>query len=148
MKKILLLTAILLILAGSFSCGKDDIDWSKIDLSNIENLYAQPLPVIQKAVQGKWKVVCTYGGISGITYHEDEYTEITENKVRGRSYIWKKYEVTLPGITPFQTYVTWDVESNEPDLYFGQIKNDSLTVNRVIFMGPDSYSGYLYVRVK
>ena len=49
------LAALALMLAGSFSsCAKkNDIDMSKIDFSNIENLYEQPLPVIQKCVQGK-----------------------------------------------------------------------------------------------
>ena len=30
---------------------------SKIDFRNIENLYEQPLPVIKKAVEGKWKLL-------------------------------------------------------------------------------------------
>ena len=54
------LTAILLMVGIFFSCSSkleensdSDIDWSKIDLSNIENLYAQPLPVIKKVVEGQ-----------------------------------------------------------------------------------------------
>ena len=55
-----------IVLAGTFSsCNKksdSDIDMSKIDFSNIENLYEQPLPVIQNAVQGEWQLQFSVGG--------------------------------------------------------------------------------------
>jgi hypothetical protein len=66
-----------------FSCSSDikdgDIDWSQIDLSNIDNLYVQPLPVIKKVVQGKWKWYVSYGGHSGTDYPENTYVEIKDN---------------------------------------------------------------------
>ena len=58
--------ALCIVLAGTFSsCNKksdSDIDMSKIDFSNIENLYEQPLPVIQNAVQGEWQLQFSVGG--------------------------------------------------------------------------------------
>ena len=60
---ILKITAVLLLLTGSFSsCGKNEIDYS-----NIENLYEQPLHVIQKVVEGNWKLQYSYGGFAGQT---------------------------------------------------------------------------------
>ena len=47
---------LILVLTGSFSCQKDNIDMFNIDFGNIDNLYAQPLPVIQKCVEGTWKM--------------------------------------------------------------------------------------------
>ena len=60
--KILQFTTLVLVLAGSFSSCENDIDMSNIDFSNIENLYEQPLPMIQKCVQGEWKLQYTTGG--------------------------------------------------------------------------------------
>ena len=86
MKKILKITAIFLIMAGSFySCEKNnDIDMSKIDFSNIESLYEQPLPVIQKCVQGEWKLQYTRDGFgigekNGDPY--DTYMHLTEKRI-------------------------------------------------------------------
>ena len=83
--KNLKLLIIALILAKSLSSCQvnkedDDIDMSDIDFSNIENLYEQPLPVIKKAVQGKWKLQYTYKGYEGVTPILDppvEYCNIT-----------------------------------------------------------------------
>ena len=78
--KILKHAAILLLLAGCLSsCGKDK---SQIDFSNIENLYAQPLPVIQECVQGKWKwVSISRWGYLGYILLTNTFVEITENSV-------------------------------------------------------------------
>ena len=119
-----------LILAVSFtSCGKDDIDYG-----NIENLYEQPLPVIQKAVQGKWKWYVSYGGVVGISYSDDTFVDINDDHViidyadgsqRTFYFTWEK-------LTPYnlghETYVMWDKERNEGLWYFSAIKNDSLGV--------------------
>jgi hypothetical protein len=143
---LLKLTAILLILAGMISaCEKEkDNDMSKIDFSNIENLYSQPLSVIQKAVQGKWKVYCIYTrGVVGIRYPIDEFVEIGENIMGQREFIWKKYSIPHNNTT-VQTHVIWDVELDEPWMYFDSIKNDTLSVG---YFGIVDYGG-LYVKVE
>ena len=68
-----------IVLAGNLSsCAKNDLDFN-----NIENLYEQPLPVIQKAVQGKWKLQYYYGGFIGTTTIDalDSYMQIDENQI-------------------------------------------------------------------
>ncbi|MDR2148997.1 MAG: hypothetical protein LBE91_21360, partial [Tannerella sp.] len=64
---------VIVIFAGLFySCDKDDdIDMSKIDFSNIENLHEQPLQVIQKCVEGKWLWYSSCCGISGQPNYSD-----------------------------------------------------------------------------
>ena len=52
---------------------------SDIDFSNIEDLYAQPLPVIKKCVQGKWKCLSQEGIMT--TYFTSRFVEITEDHV-------------------------------------------------------------------
>ncbi|MDR1347097.1 MAG: hypothetical protein LBJ63_01510 [Prevotellaceae bacterium] len=97
---------LLLLLTGIFSsCGKeDDIDMSKIDFSNIENLYAQPLSVIQKAVQGKWKRYQTCDGVVGCVYPKDCFLEYTDNNeiwndetgnIYNRTFYWKKVQIPM-----------------------------------------------------
>lgn len=56
---------------------------SKIDFSNIEDLYAQPLPVIQKCMEGNWKLLYSTGGIMGETIVDkhDSYMQITSERI-------------------------------------------------------------------
>ena len=166
-KNFIKLTAGLLIMAGSFaSCGKgQDIDMSKIDFSNIENLYAQPLQVIQKCVQGEWKwVSISRGGIRGYLEPHNTFVEITEKKViitqaqRGDnqwldidlnylgvfSYDWKKRE-TLAGYT---AYIMWDTEQNRSRWYFDKIQNDTLYVIYDTFFGTYKTEVYTFVKIK
>ena len=136
MKKILTITASLLILAGSLvSCEEkeNDIDMSKIDFSNIENLHAQPLPVIQKCVQGKWKWYVSYGGLTGVNYPDNTFVTINDEYYIVEYYdgtqlqwhfTWKKYPVDAG----YKTYVMWNKEQNKAGWYFHSIKNDTLTV--------------------
>ena len=58
-------------------------DMSLIDISNIDNLYAQPLPVIQKCLEGNWSLVFTYGGIEGKTIVDvlDSFMQITKERI-------------------------------------------------------------------
>jgi hypothetical protein len=42
-------------------------------------LYAQPLPVIQKCIQGKWKWHEAFGGVAGISYPKDTYVDMNED---------------------------------------------------------------------
>jgi len=99
-----------------------------IDFSNIEDLYAQSLPVIQKCVQGKWEVKYTYGGIAGITPVSDTYIEIIGNKYNGQEFQWKKCTFQMNDGKSHQTYAIHLKGFEEPHLYFISIKNDSLGV--------------------
>ena len=124
-KYIFKFTMLLLVLAGGISsCGKDD----DLSFSNIENLYAQPLSVIQKCVQGKWEVKYTYGGVVGITPEYDKFVEIIGNKINGHEFHWK--ECTFQGVDGelHQTYAPILEGLEEPIFYFTSIKNDSLSV--------------------
>jgi hypothetical protein len=133
MKKIIKTAAILLIMAGSFSCEKDDIDMSKIDFSNIEDLYKQPLPVIQKAVQGKWKWITYINGVAGWITMDMGVVEITKDKIISYDNIqkiyWKKQEVDvkLDGES-MQIYVVWNKEGDFPICFFEYVKNDTMEV--------------------
>ncbi|GHT84536.1 hypothetical protein FACS18947_2130 [Bacteroidia bacterium] len=131
MKTTLKIVAILLILAGSFSCEKEnDIDMSKIDFSNIENLYEQPLPVIQKAIQGKWKLVYAKGGfVANYEYYFDnsfvEFTSdnryISTNAIRQDTalYAWQK-EINIYSPNDYVFIMT------PFNYFFDKIHNDTL----------------------
>jgi len=149
----IMIVAIMLILVGSFSsCRNNDIDMSKIDFSNIENLYVQPLPVIQKCVEGKWKWYVSYGGFAGINYSntfidikEDHYVVYPEDGGQYTFYFkWEKYNVIGIG----QTYVMWNETLNEAGWYFVSIKNDTLMAASSIPTGPDIPYSFGFVRVK
>ena len=143
------LLVITLIAAGNLSSCANNED---IDFSNIENLFQQPLPVIQECVQGKWKWVSVYypsgGDLFTITsgYRmNDVYVEITEDKVvtiRSRSespfldddpifyeefsYVWE----TKKTIDGYSSFVMWDIERDQGVLYFHKIQKDTLSVRR------------------
>ena len=116
------------------------INTANIDFSNIEDLHAQPLPVIKKCLHGKWKVfmVCRWG-ILGILHPTNTFVnidtqnntvEITENK--GNPFLtimngamtgtfscsWKEEEVYSPGVDRrppcYSTYVM-QFDEYEPD---------------------------------
>jgi hypothetical protein len=158
MKKIIhtLNLAAMLLLAGMMiACGKeDDIDMSNIDFSNIENLYAQPLSVIQKAVQGKWKVYSAFsdGIIYNVTYPEnmfiefenDHYNISSATEYQSFYFIWKKLAIEnwRDPIYGYTTYVMWggDIINN---WYFERIKNDTLSM-----CAHSAPIGYSVVRIK
>jgi hypothetical protein len=138
MKTIVLkFAAIVLLLAKISSCGeKDDIDMSEIDLSNIENLYEQPLPVIQKAVQGKWKIYQTCGGVIGCTYPENAFYTRTANEtiwgegdIYTTKFSWKKINIKIKD-KMVNSYVLWQDNAEDETVLKGSlfmsIKNDSL----------------------
>ena len=143
---------ILFTICSFHSCKDNDIDMSKIDFSNIENLYEQPLPVIQKCVEGKWKWIRTnQSGVIGIIYPSNAFVDITENSVvitvendiiNTFSYSWKKMK-TSSGII---TYIMWNNEQNRIEWYFKSIKNDSLyvTVDKVV--NKWDYEYYLFFK--
>ena len=155
-KKFFKLSAVLLVLAVSFfSCKKNDIDMSQIDFSNIEKLYAQPLPVIQKCVQGKWKWYAQFGGVIGISYPENTYVDINDDHFiveyddgsQQKTYFtWKRHFIDDRG---YKMWVMWDIERNEGIWYFGEIKNDTLGVGHVPLPGV-TFNQFLsgFTRVK
>ncbi|MCL1942443.1 MAG: hypothetical protein FWF54_02700 [Candidatus Azobacteroides sp.] len=155
-KTILKLVMLLPILGGSVvSCKDDDnIDMSGIDFSNIENLYEQPLPVIQKCVQGKWKWYVSYGGIMGKNFSENTFVDINNDHYIVEYddglqltwyFTWKKCSVNAG----YKTYVMWDKERNEAGWYFHSIKNDTLSVLSDIPTGyADIPSGFGFIRIK
>ena len=101
-----------------------------IDYSNIEDLYAQSLPVIQKCVEGKWEVKYQYGGVVGILPISDTYIEINGNKINDQEIQWERYNFKLINDgKSYQTYAPHFKGFEEAPLgYFISIKNDSLTV--------------------
>jgi hypothetical protein len=140
MKNVLKLAAILLISAGSVACGETEDEMSDIDFSNIENLYAQPLSVIQKAVQGKWKVYqissdgimynAQYPGNMFMEFKNDHYIVDNDDESQSVSYFtWKKLPIEnwIDPLYGYKTYVMWegDVICN---WYFERIKNDTLVM--------------------
>ena len=164
MKNILKHASIVLIfMVGFTSCSKDDIDMSQIDFSNIENLHAQPLPVIKQCVQGKWQwVSISQWGIRGYLKPANTFAEITESNVaitqtqRGDNqwldispdclgtfyYKWEKRKT----LADYSTYVMWDNKKNN-GWYFEKIQNDTLFV----FCDDVSISyasRYLFVKTK
>ena len=84
-------------LSGEDSCPELNIDyenkkliWEKevsvtlnIDFSNIEDLYAQPLPIIQECIKGEWKVYdVSRWGISGYFRPANTFVTIdTQNNI-------------------------------------------------------------------
>ena len=150
----MILTIVLILTGSTSSCKNDDIDISKIDFSNIEDLYAQPLPVIQKCVEGKWKWYVSYGGLSGVNYsdntfftiNDDNYTiEYYDGQQRTFYFTWKKSSVDMG----YKTYTMWDSDGNKAGWYFDSIKNDTLVVcNDPPPGSADIPSSFGFVRIK
>jgi len=132
--------AIMLALAGSWaSCNKNtlnesNIDMSKIDFSNIDDLHAQPLPVIQKCVEGEWNFFLYYTwGVMGVFDSSNTFANITKDSIvvtggddfmpkLSFSYSWKKKET----LSDYTTYVMWNNAQNSGELFFDNIRNDTL----------------------
>jgi len=137
----------------------NDIDMPKIDFINIEKLYEQPLPVIQKSVQGKWKVYSIYtdGIIYNVTYPENEFIEfnndfyITYNEDSSQSityFTWEKHAVEdwRSPLNGYKTYMMCDKKQEDAissKLYFADIHNDTLSFGT--YMAP---IGFRVVKVK
>ena len=133
---------------------------SKIDFSNIVNLYEQPLPVIQKCVQGKWKWVCISRlGFIGLISPVNTFVEITEDNVvitqigdepwadmdyymDSFSYVWKKKKT----ISGYSTYMMRNSKNN--GWYFGEIKNDRLSVFCEERFDSQHSELYTFVKIK
>ncbi|MDR0508091.1 MAG: hypothetical protein LBH32_14945 [Dysgonamonadaceae bacterium] len=129
------------------------IDMPDIDFSNIENLYAQPLPVIQKAVQGKWKVyqIALDGFWYNVSYPENLYIEFKDNyyvywEYGGKPdtvyFAWKKTAIEN-WRNPLKGHITYVMWKGKPEddyadnWYFYNILND--TLNFEGYMDPVYY---------
>ena len=154
----MILTIVLILTGSTSSCKNDDIDISKIDFSNIEDLYAQPLPVIQKCVEGRWQwtEICTWG-VVGEFRLTHTFVDITKDSVivtqngydpahldNRFSYSWKKKKT----LSDYTSYVMWNNEQKSGEWYFDKIQNDSLFVHSYN-ANPGGFSNsYLFLRVK
>jgi hypothetical protein len=124
-----------------FGCVDESIN----ECITIENLYTQPLHVIQECVQGKWEWYASYGGYVGISYpkntfvdiQEDHFTITNERGQRTTYFTWEKK--TLPDGNV--TWVMWDKEREAGIWAFPTISNDSLSV------ASATGNEYLYYRV-
>ena len=151
---------ILTLIGFCTSCQKKDeaaIDMSNIDFSNIENLYEQPLPVIQKCVEGKWKWVASFGGDAGVSYPENTYVEIDKDHFvvdydngehRILLYTWKRYTFLTRNMKNITRWVMWNTEQDSGIFYFDAIKNDTLGVGVVPLPANYSPFSHAFVRVK
>ena len=148
-------------------------DNDSIDFSNIEDLHAQPLRIIQKCIQGKWRVLeVSRWGFLGllhptntvvnidtqnnnvvITENEDEHYMIINGLLNSLfSYSWITKEVYQCGIgTRPPYYTTYVMQNNDQEIegwYFDKIINDTLHV--VVDYHPDKSDceAYLFLRIK
>ena len=137
---------ILTLIGFCTSCQKKDeaaIDMSNIDFSNIENLYEQPLPVIQKCVEGKWRLQYKIGGLihQKIIDSLDNYMYIYNDRiVMGHNQrVIIDSPITWEKMKSIYGYDTYFLNSNhEISFFFLEIKNDTLVVEE------NAYDGYLY----
>ena len=104
----------------------------------IENLYEQPLAVINKCVQGQWKLHKFWDGFSH--YYANTTVDISEKgvTVSGNeglnftfSYGWKKMEVSppYPDMKSYTTHVMWNNKQNKGEWSFFSLRGDMLEVN-------------------
>ena len=123
-----------------------------IDFSNIKDLYAQPLSIIQKCVQGKWQKKGEIGGVAGWMPERDTvFVEINENRLNGYEFQWKEFTVqNTNGTSLYTTYAIQYIANETPSLYFGEIRNDSLYVGYALDLTGcyDCITGALWVRMK
>ena len=144
----------------------------KKEFCNIEDLYAQPLHIIQKCLHGEWKVlrISRWGYIGSlyptntivnidtlnknvaIMANEHEHFMIMNGILNSPfSYYWESKEVYSPGIgTRPPCYVTYVMQNSTQRIegwYFDKIINDTLHV--VVDYHPDKYEyeTYLFLRI-
>ena len=138
------------------TCNKSD-DTSGIDYSNIENLYEQPLPVIQKCVEGKWKWIVMFGDYVGAVYFENTYVEIdTDYIIINRdgvqqtiNYKWIRDTFLTRNLESIDRWVIWDTDQNAGVWFFDSILSDTLSVGHAPL--PDGLSSLFrseFIRVK
>ena len=119
---------------------------------SVDNLYAQPLPIIQKCVQGKWKLHKIWDGTNH--FYSNTFVDISENMVIVSgdeninytfSYIWKEMEVSppYPNMPSYTTFVMWNDEQNKGEWSFYNLLNDFLEVNKY-----DQSGVYTLIRIR
>ena len=142
---------IALMLAGCFfSCE------TNLDFSNIENLHEQPLHVIQKTVQGSWRLQYTIGGFAGQTIIDthDSYMQINKNHITIGSnthgiltdspITWEKKEnFNGDGKSTYLLGYNHTIDNHGKVVamqrfYIWEIKNDTLVI------GEECCDGYTY----
>lgn len=109
---------------GVIACSKNESEPETV------TLYDKPLQEIESYIQGKWKVYVSYGGVVGISYHQDTYVEYTKeyyittypDETITVPLIWKRLK-TRDG---YETYVISNQGSDSGVLYFHSIKGDTL----------------------
>lgn len=143
---------------------------NSVDFSNIEDLHAQPLSIIQKCVRGRWKVVkVNRWGWLGLLHPTNTIVDINNNVVISEneaehdmimhgllntsfSYSWKEKEVYQFGIgirPPY--YTTYVMQNNDQEIegwYFDKIRNDSLDVFVDYQSNKSDCEAYLFLRIK
>ena len=85
----LMLAVCLVACSASKESGNDEFETKteeeepSIDLNNVKDLFAQPLPLLQKSLIGKWKLISVYGGIEGKsqTAFDDDYMILTQEHI-------------------------------------------------------------------
>ena len=105
----------------------------------IQDLYEQPLDVINKSVQGKWKLHKLWDGVnhfydwSTIVYISEKGVIVSGNEGINFSfsYGWKKMEVPgpYPNTSSYTTYVMWNDKQHKGEWSFCSLRNDMLEVN-------------------
>ena len=104
----------------------------------IENFYEQPLSMINKCVQGKWKLHKLWDGLDH--YYFETFVEISEKGVTVSgseglnftfTYGWKNMEVSppYPDMNSYTTYVMWNDKQNKGEWSFYSLRGDMLVVN-------------------
>jgi hypothetical protein len=153
MKNIRLALFLITVLVSLSACKKEK---EAIDLSNIEDLYSQPLSVIQKCIQGEWNWYASYGGFVGINYPQDTYVKFTADSYTVSSpedtytipFTWKKVPTYTYEHDGEETYVMWNEEQDEGMWFFGLLKNDSLSVIPYFNGDPSFHKTFEYTFVR
>jgi len=149
-KNILIAVSALLFLFCLTQCKNDNEEL----LHNIV-LYNQPLPIIQKYIQGKWKLQYSYGGLATHKYIDthNSYMILNSNRiiigndsteVVNSTIVWEKTDIGSNEFTyllNFNSYGNLSTESQIVD----QIKNDTL-ITRDYYVS-DGFS-YYYTKYK
>jgi hypothetical protein len=128
-KRIVNLAIVVLLLAGVIACEKND-EYAHIDFSNIEHLCEQPIPVIERAIRGRWKKVYRPEVLEWLEkLPDDHFVEFTADR---------KYIRIFPDQTEVVNYTWKRIASGDGDslhiMYFGsvfslvmeEVRNDTL----------------------